>query len=262
MSHLQTERPAQTASLPVSAPHRVRDLLRAAPDGPAAVVHRGPQAVYFEVAGRCVGLLAAEAVQVPCGLRSRRRPFARDEGASAHVEAGVLHVDGTALAVGRVVSVDVPRLGDLGRLAPEAVFPTVLPTPVLAFLLAAAPTGIGPDAVGRLVGRGDGLTPLGDDVLCGWLATQRACALPTPDVDAAVRASLGRTTLLSATLLDCALEGGVLPELGRWLSAVGSPDQARRTTDLLAVGGSSGAGLLAGALLALDLLGSVTGSAA
>ena len=64
---------------------------------------------------------------------------------------------------------------------------------------------------------------------------------------AAVRRRLAVTTLLSATLLDCAIRGEVLPQL-----AAGSPTPTDTTTDaLLAVGATSGAGLLAGAGLAL-----------
>ena len=100
--------------------------------------------------------------------------------------------------------------------------------------------------------RRPGLTPLGDDVLCGWIATHRAAGVPTPEVDRAVRAGLHRTTLLSATLLDCALHGEVLPELGRFLRAVGTAAEPGRAADLRAVGGTSGAGLLLGARLALD----------
>ena len=40
---------------------------------------------------------------------------------------------------------------------------------------------------------------------------------------AAVRAVLDRTTLLSATLLDCALHGEVLPEFAAYLAALGTP---------------------------------------
>jgi hypothetical protein len=125
---------------------------------------------------------------------------------------------------------------------------------VAGLVASAAPAGLDADAVRRLVGRGDGLTPLGDDVVCGWLATHRAAGVPTPDVDRAVRAHSDRTTLLSATLLDCALHGEVLPELGAWLAALGTPAEPGAAADLLSVGGSSGAGLLAGARLALDHL--------
>jgi hypothetical protein len=109
-----------------------------------------------------------------------------------------------------------------------------------------------PASVGRLLGAGGGLTPLGDDVLCGWIATHRAAGVPTPGVDDAVRSGLRRTTLLSATLLECALHGEVLPQLGRFLRAIGTRDEPGATAALLGVGGSSGAGLLWGARLALD----------
>jgi hypothetical protein len=128
------------------------------------------------------------------------------------------------------------------------------PAPVVEFVDSLAPHGIDPDAVGRLVGRGDGLTPLGDDVLCGWLATCRAAGVDTAEVDDAVRNALPRTTLLSATLLDCALHGEVLPEHAAWLSALGTPAEPARATALMRVGASSGAGLLAGSRLALDQL--------
>ena len=244
-------------ALPVSAPVRVRSLLEHAPDGPVPVVHRGPQALYVDVGGRCVGLLAASAARVPCGLRSRLGSLSPDHGLSAYLEAGVLHIDTTPLSVGRVVDVGVPRL-DRGVVPRHLGDPTTCtatpPAAVLELVVRAAPDGITVDAVPRLLGRGEGLTPLGDDVLCGWLAAHRAFGAPTPEIDAAVRSGLHRTTLLSATLLDCALAGEVLPELGDWLSAHGTPDLPRRADALLAVGATSGAGLMAGAIMALDSL--------
>ena len=38
-----------------------------------------------------------------------------------------------------------------------------------------------------------------------------------------MRAALDRTTLLSATLLDCALHGEVLPEFAAYVAALGTP---------------------------------------
>ena len=93
-----------------------------------------------------------------------------------------------------------------------------------------------------------GLTPYDDDVLCGWLAIHRAAGVATPEVDAAVRAHLGRTTMLSATLLDCAMHGEVIPEFAAWVA-----DRSRADA-LLAVGHTSGRGMLAGARFALDHL--------
>ena len=92
-------------------------------------------------------------------------------------------------------------------------------------------------------------------MLCGWLAVHRAAGVATDDVDAAVRAGLDRTTLLSATLLDCALHGEVIPEFAAYVAALGTAAEPDRAAALAAVGHTSGRGLLAGARLALHRLG-------
>ncbi|HYF71634.1 MAG TPA: DUF2877 domain-containing protein [Nocardioides sp.] len=212
--------------IPVSAPVRVGARLRSAPDGPVPVVHRGRDAVYLDVAGWCVGVVGVRATAVPCALRTGadRVPDAR----SAGIRDGVLHLDGTPLVVGRLVDVRVP--------------------PLRAEVATPAPP---PGDVAAMVGRGDGLTPYDDDVLCGWLATHRAAGVATDEVDAQVRDRLGRTTLLSATLLDCALHGEVIPEFAAWLAA---PHDPVRADTLAAVGHTSGRGMLQGARAALDHL--------
>src|SRR5690348_15868589 len=86
----------------------------------------------------------------------------------------------------------------------------------------------GPIDVASLVGRGDGLTPYGDDVVCGWLAETCAAGVPTPDVDADVRACAGTTTLLSATLLDYAMHGEAVPEFVAWLAGTGPVEAVER----------------------------------
>ena len=106
---------------------------------------------------------------------------------------------------------------------------------------------LAPADLDRLLGRGPGLTPLGDDVLAGWLTACAALGRPDDLLAAAVRRRLGVTTLLSATLLDCAARGEALPQLADWLA-----DPTDATADaLLAVGATSGAGLMAGAGMAL-----------
>ncbi len=210
--------------LPVSAPPRVAARLRDAADGPRRVLHRGPDAVYVDLDGWCLGLLSRGATQVPCALFTRLKVL--PTVASCRVADGRLIVDEVPVVIGRLVSPDVPRLR------------------------AELPTSTRPDAA-RLVGSGAGLTPYGDDVLCGWLAIHRAARHPTPDLDAEVRRLLPRTTMLSATLLDCALRGEVLPEFAHFVAALGSPHESAAAATLTAVGGSSGAGLLAGARWAL-----------
>lgn len=220
--------------IPVSAPSRVHGWLRSGADGAVAVVHRGSDAAYLDVGGRCVGLLGRRAVQVPCGLRSQ---LDRVEVGEASLHRGVLHVDGLAVRVGRFADVTVPSV--------RASVATPAPAPAQI----------------RTIGRGDGLTPYDDDVLCGWLAAHRAAGVPTPEVDAEVRSQLHRTTLLSATLLECALHGEVVPEYAAWLRALDTPGEAAATAALAGLGHSSGRGMLAGGRLALSHLHPLLGAA-
>jgi Protein of unknown function (DUF2877) len=242
-------------AIPVSAPPGVRDRLRAAPDGGLRVVHPGRHAVYLDLDGWCLGVVGSLAAAVPCALRVAAPDLGPLAGGSAYVSDGILHLGDTPLRVGRLVDTRAPRL-DLGatlrHLAVPIPGPTTVPAPVVQFIDAAwGPGPLDPDAVARLVGRGNGLTPLGDDALCGWLALHRSVGEPTPAVDAAVRASMHRTTLLSATLLDCALRGEVLPEFAAYLTALGTPGEPARAAALAAIGHTSGAGLLHGAQRAL-----------
>jgi hypothetical protein len=204
--------------------------LRGTDDGPVPLVHRGPDAVYVDVAGRCVGVVGTRATAVPCALRAAvdRLP----DVASAALSGGVLHLDREPVVVGRLLDVRVPRLHRL-------------------FVSRAPKSGAVPD-VASLVGRGDGLTPYGDDVLCGWLAVTRAAGVPTPEVDARVSELASTTTLLSATLLDCAMHGEVIPQFAAWLGALGTSEEEPREAALARVGHTSGRGLLEGARLALS----------
>jgi hypothetical protein len=186
------------------------------------LVHRGPDAVYVDVAGRCVGVVGTRATAVPCALRTTlgRLP----DVATASVRGGVLHLGELPVVVGRLVDVSVRRLP-----VAEVRAPASLEAPDVAALL----------------GRGDGLTPYGDDVLCGWLAVTRAAGIETPEVDDRVRSLAATTTLLSATLLECAMAGEAVPEFVAWLAGTGPVEAVER------IGHSSGRGLVEGARLAL-----------
>ena len=258
--------------IPVAAPRRVRERLRAVPDGEVEVLHRGTSAMYVAVAGWCVGVLAAGAARVPCGLRlAGSTDLPRVLGLSdrflhedvvwadpaAYVSGGTLHVGSSALSISRIVETYVPRIRHevvLQKATPVTVQAT--PPATVAGFADSHLTGRRIDAATAeaLLGRGEGLTPLGDDMLAGWLALHRAAGVPTPAVDEVVRTARARTTLLSATLLDCALHGEVLPEYADWLRSVGTPDEPARVRALHSIGATSGAGLHLGATLALDSL--------
>ena len=245
---------------PASAPPRVRDLLRAAPEGRVDVVHAGADALYVDVAGWCVGVVGPGAAQVPCALRvtdlgELRGQFPR-AGVTAYLGGGKLHVDGRPLSIGRVVSAYVPPLGQgvPTKTSPVTVEATP-PATVAGFVASHLPDGRIDGAVAaRLLGRGEGLTPLGDDLLAGWLAMHRAARVATPEVDEVLRTAPTRTTLLSATLLDCAGHGEVLPQYAAWVRSLGTPAEPAAVRALHAVGSSSGAGLHQGGTIALDQL--------
>jgi hypothetical protein len=109
-----------------------------------------------------------------------------------------------------------------------------------------------------LLGRGTGLTPYGDDVLCGALVTLSAVQHPdfAPLASDISAASLDeRTTATSAALLRAACEGWCIDELAWHLAALATPDPASYAAAsrrrLRAVGSSSGRGLLEGVGLVL-----------
>jgi hypothetical protein len=202
----------------------VRDRLLRTADGDVPVLHRGPHAIYLDLDGRCLGVVSASAVQVPCALRTRLAVL--PPVVAAHVEGGVLHLDDLPVRIGRICDAKVPSLD----------------------LVALGPLGA---EVADLVGAGDGLTPYGDDVLCGWLAVHRAAGRSTDHVDAEVRDRLHRTTALSAALLDCAMHGEVIPEFAAYVAALGTASEGTAADTLRAIGHTSGAGLLEGARWAL-----------
>src|SRR5690606_28410956 len=116
------------------------------------------------------------------------------------------------------------------------------------------------EAAERIVGLGPGLTPSGDDILCGLLVSLRLVgdavrhgrrAVWLADwLGAAVTADAGtRTTALAATLLHCAAAGGAGAEVAAVLRGVaGHEPPALPVRRLLAVGHTSGADLAQGVL--------------
>jgi len=120
-------------------------------------------------------------------------------------------------------------------------------------------------AVRRLLGRGPGLTPLGDDILCGALAglallgpaaRSRRAGRRLAELAGAVDAgTAGCTTALSAALLRHARCGEVALAAVPLLQALaGRGDLETALPALLAVGHTSGTGLAQGIVLAGEAL--------
>lgn len=119
----------------------------------------------------------------------------------------------------------------------------------------------------RLVGRGRGLTPEGDDILAGAAAGMRALAPAAGVPDARARA-LARalcpvdvrrlTGALSATLLELSVRGAAPEPVHR---LVGSGDREAALADLRRLGASTGGAIAAGIALAARYLVSATATA-
>ncbi len=191
--------------------------------------------MYVDDRGVCVGILSRTAVALPCGIRTILDELG-ELGDEAIVGDGRIRFPDLEVSVSRFVDATVPRVD---RLPAVHLTTEELPSGALALL-----GSNDPRAVPLLLGRGSGLTPLGDDVLCGWLAARRALGLSTQPVADAVLNLSARTTTLSATLLGCAIRGEVIPEFADLLRSCTSIDA------LVNVGHTSGTGLALGMSLA------------
>ncbi|MFG2518099.1 DUF2877 domain-containing protein [Streptomyces sp. NPDC048527] len=105
-------------------------------------------------------------------------------------------------------------------------------------------------AAHALVGLGPGLTPSGDDVLCGSLLASRAWGGPLAPLSEVVADAARRTPLLSAALLRHAVRGECVPQAHAFLRALSGDGLALEPAvrELLAVGHHSGGDLARGVL--------------
>jgi hypothetical protein len=147
---------------------------------------------------------------------------------------------------------DVVRLGELPAPAPVLPLGPLLPgwrgalnaalevVPAPPLPLAALRAGDLERAIAELAGRGEGLTPAGDDVLAGYAAWRGEALSPL---------AAGRASPLGLAYLRCA-ERGELPEVvARAVAAIraGDAEAARRRARTLSRwGASSGAAMLWG----------------
>ncbi|GAA2743687.1 hypothetical protein GCM10009868_18450 [Terrabacter aerolatus] len=250
-----------------------------------------PTCLYLDLGAheRVLAVLASDAVALPIGIRlavpSTEVRWGVEPGAEVVVGGGRVRLPRADVVAARVLRPGRVRPAQR-RTGAEGVLPDAGVLGDLAQdLTAAALAGRPVDpAVRGLVGVGRGLTPSGDDALCGVLLTLGAIDLPESrcglsSVRTAVLGALPLTTSLSAALLVAAGTGYAVPEVARLVTLVvgagsgdaavasGAPASAERAdltdlTDLtylvgrvLAIGHSSGHDLLSGvsgALRAVD----------
>ena len=103
-----------------------------------------------------------------------------------------------------------------------------------------------------LIGRGEGLTPAGDDILAGLLAAPMLVAPSRPSNKALASEVLLRlraTNEISAEMLNDAMEGLFIEPVVSLLSAIyGNGDLQEAVRNLCAVGATSGTAMLIGVL--------------
>ena len=225
----------------------------------------GSDAIYLDFEGSCIALLAGRAVQVPLGVRTLLPELpAVEPGAAASVHDGMIEVGDLAVLVTNIVDTTVPVLSaedaawgrmHLPKFAEHHVsyLRDVLPAQAFDQLAAGDPL-----AAHTLLGHGRGhITPLGDDVLGGWIATAVAIRLPALQLirsEVALNA-FDRTNIVSASLLACAARGEGVPEFHSAMSGV-----ARQNDEILSQSldlmfercGESGMAFVLGSMLAFE----------
>lgn len=232
---------------PAAASVLIRDVL----DGPAQsarVLGVHPSCVYVEVGHQVLAVETSDALGLPGAVRIAARSTdgvlsGVRRNARVVVGSGVISVDAMTLPINRWWrprrargGVDPARAVSLAR---------TLSGHPLPFDVFASPED--------LLGRGDGLTPAGDDVVAGALvALQGDAALALPYTRVVESAAYRRTTTLSATLLHQAGAGYAIPavlDVADLLAGHGDVEALGPAVQrLIAVGHSSGTALAWGLL--------------
>lgn len=232
------------------------------PVHPARVVGTVPTALHVVADDPRVPLICVctpEAVRLPCSMVVPG-PLPAHLG-RASVGNGFIRLGDTWIGVGRWWRPLRPRFSNpdeplalvqTARRLLDPLEPDVATAvPALIAWLSGRPA---PGAVSALVGRGGGLTPCGDDLLCGALVALRALGdLRGRRLASAVaRVAAVQTTHVSTALLVHASRGECIPELAGFVAALdGRGDVAAAVRQLVRVGHSSGNALAHGVLLAL-----------
>lgn len=233
---------------PVAAAVSVAATLRG-PGRHLAVAAVTDQAIYLETGDPgcpAICLTTVDAVRVPCALvlGDRATPPDVAVGDPGSVRGGELMLGGAAYRPVRwwrpARPTRTPGAPPATHLPPLDVATADAVARLARGLASGAPLA-GP--VTALLGRGPGLTPIGDDVLAGALVTLIAAGAPVGHrlaTEIRQRAP-HRTTFVSAALLWHAARGECVPQLAAFIA--GAPGA---TEALLRVGHTSGAGLAHG----------------
>lgn len=112
-----------------------------------------------------------------------------------------------------------------------------------------------PNSAVRLIGLGRGLTPSGDDFLCGFFAVLNALGILAVPLREAIYDGLERTTWISAAYLKAVLGRRYFTIYDRAVRAIYSDGDFKEDIDfVLSMGASSGTDTLVGALTAAKMM--------
>jgi hypothetical protein len=216
-----------------------------AADDCATVLGVAPTALYLRVGPSVLAVLTSDAVRLPCAVVLPTTSATRSLRTLEPIGPVIIGQGRLAWATASTeVEIQVVRYW-----APPTLPVLMGPDPARLRSLAAA-VGSGPDELiaSALLGRGEGLTPTGDDILAGYLLAARCFELDVDGFADEIWATAAtRTTALSAALLRHAVAGECAPEVAavlRGLAGAGSaPAWLRAVEALRAVGHSSGQAL-------------------
>jgi hypothetical protein len=231
--------------------------------GRGVVLGAASTAWWIDAGEECIVVETGGSTRPPNGVAP-----VRPAGARWPVPGDPVEIGHTGMTIGRA-EIEIVRWWD-----PATVLPPTRADDVARRLDASDPNGLrceagleaalhGRDGTGlleaahRLLGRGPGLTPEGDDLLIGAVAAFSLIGTAVGDPtceglvaaagDALVRLARQRTTLLSASLLGHACRGRVARPVADYLGALaggGDVDGSRRR--VLSLGHTSGPALTAG----------------
>ncbi|MDA0159678.1 DUF2877 domain-containing protein [Solirubrobacter ginsenosidimutans] len=179
------------------------------------------------------------------GVADTRHTAAARCGGTATLRAGTLHIDLAGLGRAHSTLVPPPLAPGWRGAVTAALDAAPSPPDALTAGLSALRRGDESEAVAELAGRGEGLTPAGDDVLAGYAAWCHAQGRET----AVVALAAERAAPLGLAYLRCATRGELPEPAAAVLRAIRAGDVAaarRRAAGLSRWGASSGAAILWG----------------
>lgn len=110
-------------------------------------------------------------------------------------------------------------------------------------------------AATKLIGLGRGLTPSGDDFLCGYFAVLNALSVPAVTLREEVFDNLDRTTAISAAYIGAVLGRRYFTVYDRAVRAIFGEGDFKEDVDfVLSMGASSGTDTMIGALTAAQMI--------